>query len=328
VADISFCAVFTLELVLRLLAHRMEFFTMAGSSWNVFDLALVILQLGSETSCAVVQVHSHFISVLRTLRLIRITRLIRFVRVIEELRTMLSSIAGSLKNLIWTLILLLGLIYTVAVGITETVAMQGPEVDSELIFWFGSLGRTMLTLFESITGGISWDCAVRPLIQEISGFMGFAFCFYISFCSFAMMNVVTGVFVNEASMRAQEDKDTYLANHISELFFQDPGQVDCQITWEDFQEKLACPDMQEYFKAINVDVSEAQGFFGLLDVDGSGSVDPDEVVSGCLRLRGQAKAIELSLLMKQTRLMFDRFSEHQVEVERQLEGIRRLHADA
>jgi len=320
--NMFFCAAFTVELVFRLFAYRGEFFTMAGWPWNVFDLLVVVMQLANEVMYACIQVHLHFAGAFRILRLIRITRLIRVVRIVEELRTMLSSIAGSIKNLIWTMILLLGLMYTVAVCITEMVAsVSGPGDGSELQAWFGTMGRTVLTLFESITGGISWDSAARPLMEEISAFMGLVFSFYIAFCLFAMMNVVTGVFVNEASMRAQEDKDTYLANHISELFFQDPGRDDGQITWEDFKEKLASSDMQEYFKAINVDVSEAQGFFGLLDVDGSGSVDPEEVVSGCLRLRGQAKAIELSLLMKQTRMMFERLTEHQVEVENHLSRI-------
>ena len=75
--------------------------------------------------------------------------------------------------------------------------------------------------------------------------------------------------------------------------------------------------MQESFKAINVDVSEAKGFFQLLDVDGGGSLDPEEVVSGCLRLRGQAKAIELSLLMQENR----RIGEKMYEMERHLSAI-------
>merc|ERR1712194_433196 len=101
----------------------------------------------------------------------------------------------------------------------------------------------------------------------------------------------------------------------SDLFFQ--GENTGQITWEDFEEKLASDDMQEYFKAINVDVSEAKGFFQLLDVDGGGSLDPEEVVSGCLRLRGQAKAIELSLLMQENR----RIGEKMYEMERHLSAI-------
>jgi len=203
------------------------------------------------------------------------------------------------------------LIYCVAICITEVVSMAGEAEQSEVQLWWGTLDRSMLTLFESITGGLSWDEAVRPLHHHVSPVMAYVFCAYIAFCLFAVLNVVTGVFVNQASVQAQEDKDTYLANSISELFFKGSGVDSSGITWDKFSHMLNTPDMQEYFEAINVDISEAEGLFALLDVDGSGSVDPQEVVDGCLRLRGQAKAIELSLLSKQTRVMFEKLVLHQ-----------------
>mmetsp|Transcript_141675 Transcript_141675/g.257444 ORF Transcript_141675/g.257444 Transcript_141675/m.257444 type:complete len:214 (+) Transcript_141675:2-643(+) len=120
-----------------------------------------------------------------------------------------------------------------------------------------------------------------------------------------MMNMATGVFVDRAIRKAQEDTDTYTANHISDLFFRNPADPSAcaEISWEEFSQKLDTDDMQEYFKAINVDPSEARNLFKLLDSDRSGSLTPEELVSGCLRLRGQAKALELSLLMYQTNQM-------------------------
>ena len=39
--DITFCVFFTLELALRIFAHRRRFFRMNGCAWNVMDLLLV-----------------------------------------------------------------------------------------------------------------------------------------------------------------------------------------------------------------------------------------------------------------------------------------------
>jgi len=317
--DQAFTIFFTAELALRLYAFQNLYFAMPGWAWNTFDFCLVILQLLSSILCYTNDFNLDFMIILRLMRLTRVARLIRTVRLVEELRTMVASISASTKNLAWTIVLLMGLIYCVAVCITEVVSITDTSKHPEVAPWWGSLDRAILTLFESIAGGLSWDEAARPLNDHVSPIMLGIFCAYIAFAIFALLNVVTGFFVNEAVMRAQEDKDKYLANHISDLFFKqhvdEEEEEDAAITWETFQEKLASADMQEYFKAINVDISEAEGFFALLDVDGNGSVDPEEVVSGLLRLRGQAKAIELSLLSKQTRIMFDKLAEHQVWVQ-------------
>jgi hypothetical protein len=69
------------------------------------------------------------------------------------------------------------------------------------------------------------------------------------------------------------------------------------MTWDDFNSKLSRPEMKTYFKAIDLDPSEARGLFRLLDLDGSGTVNAEEFLNGCLRLRGPAKALDLSLIM-------------------------------
>jgi len=157
-------------------------------------------------------------------------------------------------------------------------------------------------MFEVITGGVSWDEVMHPILKDISPAMGIVLLFYITFCLFAMLNIVTGVFVETALRKAREDKDTYTANHICELFFNDEDNED-EICWETFKKKLDSTDMQEYFRSINVDPSEAHSLFRLLDMNDNNALDASELVNGCLRLRGEAKALELSLLMFETSRM-------------------------
>merc|ERR1711879_35733 len=60
---------------------------------------------------------------------------------------------------------------------------------------------------------------------------------------------------------------------------------------------LNSPSMHMYFKTIDVDIQEAGDLFRLIDIDESGSIDPEEFVNGCIRLQGPAKAIDLAMLM-------------------------------
>jgi len=258
-------------------------------------------------------INDSIVRILRIVRLARIVRIVRVLRLIEELRTIVSSIMASIKSLAWALLLLMLVIYSFSVLFTQIVlnALEEDVPNAEgLQRWFGCVPRTALTLFGSILGGVNWDQVVDPLVEDISWPMGVMFCFYIAVCVFAFMNVITGVFVEKTTRMSQESSDRNMAHHISELFFQESANTE-DITWETFKSKLDTPDMQEYLKSINVDAAEARVLFQLLDADGSGGVDRTEIVNGLLRLRGNARALELSLLMNQTSRLFQRI-ENQV----------------
>merc|ERR1740117_1365732 len=164
--------------------------------------------------------HSSFIRILSFLRLMRIIRLVRIVRYVEELRTIVASIVGSMMALCWTLSLLMMVIYIFSVFFTQVVVdALAVENNTKLTYWYGRLPRTILTMFEVIVGGVSWDEVASPLITDVSPVMGIVLCLYIAFCVFAMMNMATGVFVERATANAQASKDANTASHISNLFF-------------------------------------------------------------------------------------------------------------
>lgn len=263
-----------------------------------------------------------FMRVLRILRLIRIIRVIRILRLIGELRTIVASILGSLRSLCWTVVLLFLLVYVFGVYLTQLVLDHrvSQEFDAEeaasLVLYFGSLGSSVLSLYQGITGGVDWSQLSAPLISQLSATVGFIFCFYIAFALLALLNVVTGVFVQTALKSGKDDRDMYMLHHVRRLFqdFEhDKGET--QLSWDDFEAQLGSPSMVEFFKAIDVDESEARGIFSLLDADDSGQIDLDEFLNGCLGLHGPAKALHLSTLMYETRLM----SKHQVSSLKRLE---------
>jgi len=319
-----FCILFSAELAVRLFAYRCHFFIADSWGWNVFDCVVVGLMNMEQLVRVLVfmdagSTNTSFMRLLWLLRLFRITRLIRIIRFVEELSTIWGSIMGSMNSLFWMLLLLIMVIYIVSVFFTMVVLeMTNLELEhhKELQYWYGRLPRTILTMFEVIVGGVSWDEALSPLLQDVSPWIGIIFCMYITFCVFVMMNMATGVFVERATKRAQEDRETYTANHISDLFFKEHHEG-C-VTWDLFNSKMGTVDMQNYFKDIDVDPSEARSLFELLDTDGSGSVDPEELVNGCLRLRGGAKALELSLLMHETTRMHAKMASQQEVMEEML----------
>jgi len=313
--DVVFSLFFAVEVALRLLAHGLRFFMMPSWRWNVLDLVVVSMQLLEELMVSLqlgksqLPVALSLMRMLRILRLVRVLRVVRLLRYMSELRTLVVSIMSSLKPLVSSVALLALVIYMIAIYFTQLVlhhrldtgcGQSGPcetDWDLELGRRYGSVGITSLHLFQSVTGGLEWANMSEPLMSSISPWMGLIYSFFIIFTSLALMNIVTGVFVESALARGREDKDTYMINHLRDLFSSMDMNRNGQISWCELEEHLGDPKLITFFKEIDIDISEARGLFELLDRDGSGTIDADEFLSGCLRLRGAAKAIDLQLVM-------------------------------
>eukprot|EP00929_Paragymnodinium_shiwhaense_P035851 TRINITY_DN19306_c0_g3_i1.p1 TRINITY_DN19306_c0_g3~~TRINITY_DN19306_c0_g3_i1.p1 ORF type:complete len:554 (+),score=110.49 TRINITY_DN19306_c0_g3_i1:191-1852(+) len=310
-----FCLIFTSEWLLRIAAFGLSYFT-GHEAWpfNYLDTFLVISQ-NLEQFLTIFQKNELFnvntLRTLRALRLIRVTRLLRSFHLFDELRVIVSSVARSASSLGWSVAGLCCVIYIFTVILLQIILSAGETEHAEAFeYWFPGVFRTFLTLFECVVGGVSWDEVVQPLVTDIHPLVGVAFCIYVAIALFAMMNLLTGVFVDQAMRVVREDKDTVLAKRIADLFLD--GDTPDELRWEDFEAKVDCKAMQEYFKQINVEASEARHLFDLLDADKSGSIDCKEIVDGCLRLRGPARALDLMTVHHQIRdfaLDFSEFSE-------------------
>jgi len=319
VTEWIFCTIFLVEMTLRLFASSYEFFRGADCYFNLLDLMLVILQLVELIVEAVLSTSAdkRSLRILRAVKLIRLIRIARMLRKIRDLRTLILSIVISLQSLFWTLILLVLLIYLFALILTQLVA-DLPKDSSQ--YWkpdnktflhqsYGGLFRSMFSLFEALFGGQDWDVLVRPLMEEISPMMALMFVFYIAFSALAMMNVVTGVFVENVLECARKDNETFLINNVRNLFSQIDGGIYGLMNWEMFESKLQTNEMKAAFQSINIDTSEAKGLFSLLDLDGTRQVSCHEFLTGCLRLRGPAKALDLQILLREVRQIKDRMSQ-------------------
>eukprot|EP00929_Paragymnodinium_shiwhaense_P035849 TRINITY_DN19306_c0_g2_i1.p1 TRINITY_DN19306_c0_g2~~TRINITY_DN19306_c0_g2_i1.p1 ORF type:complete len:636 (+),score=112.70 TRINITY_DN19306_c0_g2_i1:128-2035(+) len=306
--DTAMCVFFTIEWSLRVWAFECSYFMNREAwIWNWMDTLLVVTQLLEFTQLLSGDIfefmHVDTWRMLRTVRLVRVTRLLRSFHIFDELRVIVSSILRSLSSLGWSVVLLMAVIYIFSIILLQIILTVNPSDDHEKFnYWFPGVFRTFLTLFECVVGGVSWDDVIEPLVEDIHPLMGVAFCIYVSISLFAMMNLLTGVFVDQAMRVVREDKDNVLAKRIADLFIEEDGEdEEKELQWEDFEEKLDCSAMQDYFAQINVETSQGRSLFDLLDADGSGSINCKEIVEGCLRLRGPARALDLMLVSRQVR---------------------------
>ncbi|CAE7204681.1 unnamed protein product, partial [Symbiodinium sp. KB8] len=319
------------ELVLRLSAHGLRLFCsddwmwvlldcfiVATSVWDVLvDILTALLDENGFESVSGLSTLKAF-RVVRVTRVLKIAQLLRIFRFVMALRTLVQSIFHTLKALVWALLLLLLIVYVFAVIFTQAISDYRVDqsaagevlpdiVGNDGMLYFGSLIDSMLSLFMSIAGGVSWEVAIRPL-SEVSWYWGLAFIFYVAFTYFAVLNVVTAVFCQSAIESAQKDHATVVQNmldnkesHLQKLrtLFSKLGAEEAGgITFGMFEQKINSGPVREYFETLGLDVWDPWSFFKLLDSDGGGFVEIEEFFLGCLRFSGAAKAMDVGKLIQ------------------------------
>merc|ERR1712224_925567 len=119
---------------------------------------------------------------------------------------------------------------------------SGPQDEGLRRYW-GSLPRSMYTLYKSISGGVDWENAVSPL-ASISPMLVVCFNVFLAFTVFAVLNVVVGVFCQSAIQSAARDYHSVVEERLWEknlfskrmkrLFKQVDESGDGQITYKGF----------------------------------------------------------------------------------------------
>jgi hypothetical protein len=228
---------------------------------------------------------------------------------------MVMGILHSLMTLAWVLVLLTMNMFLFSVYVTQIVAYErmeirdGKDVDAEhaeaLETNFSSVAMTLYSLYKAVTGGDDWGGYADTLFS-INVFPGLLFCFYVAFTTFAVLNVVTGVFIGNAFKLIEDDTDLNVMeqnesrrktiSQVKNLFRKADVDHSGQISREEFVKHIEDPCVQAYFRQLGLDIEANRnwiGMFDLLDFNEDGQIDIDEFVSGCLHMKGGARGIDL-----------------------------------
>merc|ERR1712137_1208452 len=82
---------------------------------------------------------------------------------------------------------------------------------------FGSIGRSSLSLYSSISGGRHWS-EVCDVIQHVGPSYAFLFLSFICFCQLSLLNILTALFIENALRIAKpSSKEEAINKHKEEL---------------------------------------------------------------------------------------------------------------
>jgi len=330
VVDYIYSALFALELILKIAVQGQDFFCARADRsalfWNYLDLVIVgtsavemvfdiILAIEVGDSADLTQ--TRLMRSIRIVRVLRVMRVIKVVKFISALTSLVSSILSTLKSLLWSLVLLLMVMYVFAILFTDTVighvqeVGQGDQTEVQLLTYFGSLHLSMHTLFRSVTGGLDWG-EMADLLVHIDWAWGYFFTGYIAFSYFAVLNVITAVFCQRAIESAEQDGQNILQrfldderrykDRIEHLFTRFDGlEKDGAITLSEMEQFFNDEEVRAMFQSLDLTARDSWTLFKLLDENSNGDINLDEFMDGCLRLRGPAKALDIASVMDESR---------------------------
>mmetsp|Transcript_10890 Transcript_10890/g.19396 ORF Transcript_10890/g.19396 Transcript_10890/m.19396 type:complete len:543 (+) Transcript_10890:25-1653(+) len=342
VIDWFFCVAFLIELIGRLVGYGCIYYWCNPEDrlWNSFDFVIVLMStvdtiIASTAAPGSGDTLLSNISVLRVVRVVRIIRVLRVIRVMkffQDLRILLAAIVSTLKTASFAFLLILLIMYMFGIALAQltaeylkTQAREGSPVDdeSDMVFFFGSVSKALLCLFMTITGGIDWKDAVVPLM-EIGPITTFLYLFYVGMMVLCIMNVLLGIFCQCALDTAANDKENVIQLQLQDkkrfvdtlqtLFmgWDDSGDGMCSL--EEFRSHLDDDNTQALLRSLEIESRDAVALFELLDSDGSGEVDLNEFVTGCITLRGGAKAVHMEKVSSTSKVLFDRMTEIDLKV--------------
>jgi len=192
--DRAILAIFVVEIVLRIVAHRGAFFR---DPWSVFDFLVVAVALVPATG------------ELAVLRALRVLRVLRVLTLVPSMRRVVGGMLAAIPGLSSVALVLLLLFYVFAVITTKLFGASFPE-------WFGSLGRSLYTLFQVMTLE-SWSMGI---VRPVMAVYPWAWAFFVPFiliATFTMLNLFIGIIVNAIQRFADDDQAQATAAAVAAL---------------------------------------------------------------------------------------------------------------
>eukprot|EP00746_Dinoflagellata_sp_MGD_P076289 gnl/MRDRNA2_/MRDRNA2_30718_c0_seq1.p1 gnl/MRDRNA2_/MRDRNA2_30718_c0~~gnl/MRDRNA2_/MRDRNA2_30718_c0_seq1.p1 ORF type:complete len:425 (+),score=78.37 gnl/MRDRNA2_/MRDRNA2_30718_c0_seq1:685-1959(+) len=283
---------------MKMIVHKLTFWCGPDARWNILDFLLVGLTL---VDSFIVQGDSANVSVYRLFRLFRLARLVRLFAIFKQLWLFVVGIAQAMSIIGWGLLLTFLVTYIAAIFVTRQ--LDDLSENDELIFhYFGTLFRSMFTLFQMSTGDGWASMVARPVIEKRSE-MAVFFLLFVCVTQMAFLNVIVAVIVesvlkqalksdNDLLKEAEEKLKTVMHN-IYDVFVTLDKDNDGRLTKQEFVSGLNVQDVKVQLQRADISLQDAEDMFDILDYDGSGTLSLEEFVEGCLKGRGPARAKDL-----------------------------------
>jgi hypothetical protein len=260
----------------------------------------------------------------------------------------MSAVLESMLALFWILMvfalifMLFSLYFVSATSAYLENGSSDEEHDAELLHQFGSVQQCVLVLFKTLTGGDDWGRFHKLLVPV--GLASTVFIFYVCVSQLALINIVTGIFVDNALRLSEpeveqkaEDKyrrDKELAQALMQHLLKEDGNS--RLSKAEFRDILDSGKLSTFLRYLEIDpvwsrlnlplifdkVVEQSEEYRQGDIPDDAEVEIQSFVEMCMSLRGNARSTEMvdlheTMLQVQTtqELMFKQLGPNSMRVQ-------------
>ncbi|CAE7905522.1 Catsper1, partial [Symbiodinium microadriaticum] len=191
----------------------------------------------------------------------------------------------------------------------EAVAL---ELRQDVFRYYGTFSRTILTMFEILFA--NWAPPARVLLENMSEWFSVFFLLYRCVLGFAVLNVVSAVFVQQTMKTAtndeelafkQKERDTALyTRKVKKVFATMDKSGDGALNMEEFAKLVKSPKLKFWMSQLELEYHDLMSLFEFLD-NGDGQITLTEFIEGAARLRGSAKALDVWRLETKVEVLFE-----------------------
>ena len=176
-------AIFVVEIGMRIYVHRTRFFR---DPWSVFDFLVVAIALVPASGQ------------LAVLRALRVLRVLRVLTIVPSMRRVVGGLLAAIPGLASIGMVLALVFYVFGVITTNLFGAAFPD-------WFGTLGRSLYTLFQVMTLE-SWSMGISRPVMQVYPYAWVFFIPFILIATFTMLNLFIGVIVSAMQSFSDDDK--------------------------------------------------------------------------------------------------------------------------
>jgi len=302
-----FLAIFVIEILIKWVVLRCSFWHV---SWDVIDFCVVLIGvtvrfLGDKV--VDLGIDPVLLRLFRLIRLLRFLKLFKLSGNMHSMNLILKSVMATRGTLLWSMILLFMVQWIAGMFLGQMVQsfLTDDDVDRDAHWavyrYYGTFTKTQFTMFE-ITH-VNYSMAARVLVDNISEWWCWFFVGYRCLVAFAFLQVIRAVFIQMTLKVADRDKDLVIHNKRAALreLHQKLGDIfnllevdgDGAMSMVEFVQQLEKDSTKIWMSALDIDVSDPDGLFELLDLKGNGEVSLQEFTFGAAQLRGAASGRDL-----------------------------------
>eukprot|EP00408_Alexandrium_pacificum_P065449 CAMPEP_0171172698 /NCGR_PEP_ID=MMETSP0790-20130122/9849_1 /TAXON_ID=2925 /ORGANISM="Alexandrium catenella, Strain OF101" /LENGTH=687 /DNA_ID=CAMNT_0011637555 /DNA_START=19 /DNA_END=2082 /DNA_ORIENTATION=- len=358
IVEYMFVVLYVAEVIFKMWYYGVcSFFVGYDWSWHWFDTFLAIL--GVVNFIAGVSGANNVdlgpFMYMRLLRVMRLARLVRLMKAFKDLSIMVTGLFAGLKTMMWVMLILAMVIYSMAVVLTAVV---GRDETSTLPYreeLFSTVTRSMFTMFVCLTDGCT-NYDGTPISHQLFDSYGLpfflAYTLAVVIVTFGLFNLIMAIFVentmeaaksNDIAISAARHKENLRVARKLKLVIQQftlvqssASRTQCMAAMNEVeddmkkheglrgyflgfaqQEKssgvgdrllkaslrdgefklsrrqfdmiLATRIVQSLLDELEIDETDRKGLFDVLDSDCSGTITIEELISGLMAVRGQAR---------------------------------------